>query len=316
VITRYAVARLGQSLVVIFLVSVVTFAIIQRAPGGPAILTDPMITRDQALEMARTLGLDRPLHEQYLAWIGNVLRGRLGISFSTNQPVSALIGQRLPATLLLSGTGLLLAVALALPLGIVSAVRRNTWLDHAITAASMLGLSVPVFWLGIMLVVVFAVQFRWLPAGGMLTIGGGGGLGDRLSHLVLPAFVVSIFGLAQLTRYVRSSVVGVLREDYIRTAWAKGLPARQVWYRHALRNALLPMVTVLGLMLPQMAAGAAITETVFAWPGMGRLAIEAAFQRDYPLIMGITLLVSALVIAANLLTDLTYAWLDPRVRLQ
>jgi peptide/nickel transport system permease protein len=313
---RYVIVRLGQSLLLLFVVSVVTFVLIQRAPGGPAILTDPMIGRDQAREMARTLGLDQSLPRQYLTWVANVLQGRLGISFSTNQPVTALIAQRLPATLLLSGAGLLLAVALAVPLGVLAAVRRNSWLDHVITAVSMFGLSVPVFWLGIMLILLFAVQLRWLPAGGMLTVGGPAGVGDRLAHLVLPAGVVSLFALAQLTRYVRSSVLGVLREDYVRTAWAKGLPAWRVWSRHALGNALLPMVTVVGLMLPQVAAGAAITETVFAWPGMGRLAIEAAFQRDYPLIMGITLLVSLLVVTANLLTDLAYGWLDPRVRLR
>jgi len=315
-VTRYVLVRLAQALLVLMLVSVITFVIIHRAPGGPAILADPMVTRDQAREMARTLGLDRPLHVQYLAWMGNVLRGRLGISFSTNQSVTTLIGQRLPATLVLSGAGLVLALVLAVPLGVLSAVRRNTWVDHLVSSVAMFGLSVPVFWLGLVLILVFAVQLRWLPAGGMLTIGGPSGVGDRLTHLVLPAFVVSVFGLAQLTRYMRSSIIGVLSEDYVRTAWAKGLPRWRVWYRHALANALLPMITVVGLMLPQLAAGAAITETVFAWPGIGRLAIEAAFQRDYPLIMGITLLVSALVVAANLLTDLAYVYLDPRVRLR
>ncbi len=313
---RYAVLRLLQSVALLFVVSVVTFVLVHRAPGGPAILADPMVGREQAREMARTLGLDQPLPRQYARWIGHVLRGRLGVSFGTNQPVTTLIAQRLPATLLLSGTGLLLALGLAIPLGVLAAARRDSWLDHAIAALSMFGLSVPAFWLGLVLILLFAVQLHWLPAGGMLTVGGPAGLADRLAHLALPAAVVSLFGLAQLTRYVRSSLLGVLREEYVRTAWAKGLSPGRVWGRHALANALLPMITVVGLMLPQLAAGAAITETVFAWPGMGRLAIEAAFQRDYPLVMGITLLVSVLVVAANLVTDLAYTWLDPRIRLR
>ena len=278
-------------------------------------LSDPTVGREQALQMARTLGLDRPLHRQYLTWAGNVLQGRLGISFAANRPVTTVIAERLPATLLLSGAGLSIAIALAILLGVAAAVRRGSWLDHAVTGVSMLGLSVPTFWLGIMLILLFSVRLRWLPAGGMLTVGGGGGLGDRLAHLALPALVVSVFILAQLTRYVRASLIDVLREDYVRTAWAKGLTRRRVLYRHALRNALLPLVTVVGMSLPQLVAGAAITETVFSWPGMGRLAIEAAAQRDYPLIMGVTLLVSTLVVLSSLLTDLAYVRLDPRVRL-
>jgi peptide/nickel transport system permease protein len=313
--TGYVLGRLVQALVLLLLVSAATFLLVHRAPGGPALLADPGISRDQAREMARTLGLDAPLHRQYLGWLGRVIRGRLGVSFQAGQPVGRLIAERLPATLLLAGTGLAVAVVLAVPLGLLAAARRGSWLDHAVGALSVVGLSVPVFWLGLMLILLFAVRLRWLPAGGLATLGGAGGAGDRLAHLLLPAAAVAAFALAQLTRHLRASLVGVLREDYVRTAWAKGLPRRRVWLRHALGNALLPMVTVVGLLLPQLAAGAAITETIFAWPGMGRLAVEAAFQRDYPLVMGITLVVSAAVVLANLLTDLLYAWLDPRIRL-
>ncbi len=215
---------------------------------------------------------------------------------------------------MLTLTALAIAILVALPLGIASAIRRHSWVDYLATLLSTLGVSIPVFWFGIVLIIIFAVQLRVLQAGDMYTPGAPFSLGDRLRHLVLPAIVLSSFNLAELTRYMRSSMVGVLGEDYIRTARAKGLAGRVVLGRHALKNALIPVVTVLGILVPRAVGGAAITETVFSWPGMGRLAVEAAMTRDYPVVMGVTLTVAAIIIFSSLLTDVLYAYLDPRIR--
>jgi peptide/nickel transport system permease protein len=220
-----------------------------------------------------------------------------------------------PNTLLLSGTALVLAVVLAVPLGTLSAVYRYTVVDYAATLAAFCGVSMPVFWLAILLIILFSVTLGWLPSAGMLTVGVPFTWGDLLLHLAMPALVLATFPLAQLTRYVRASMVDVLAQDYIRTARAKGLPELALLGRHALRNALIPMVTVLGVLTPRLLGGAVVTETIFAWPGLGRLAVEAAITRDYPVIMGATLLVSALVIVCNLVTDLLYVVIDPRISL-
>ncbi len=314
--TTYLVRRLIQSVVLMLLVSVATFWLIHSAPGGPAILTQPDLTKEQIERLRAQLGLDEPIPVQYVKWLGNLAQGRLGKSFSQGVNVSTLIVERLPATLALAGVALVLSVAVAIPLGIASALRPYSLLDQVATAAAFFGMAVPTFWLGIVLIILFAVQLGWLPSGGMYTVGTGFDLGDRLRYLVLPAIVLSTAGIAQVTRYTRSTMLGVLREDYMRTALAKGLSRRGAVWRHGLKNAMIPIVTVVGLLLPRLVSGAAITESVFAWPGMGRLAVEAAFQRDYPVIMGVTLLISAVVIASNLVTDVLYVALDPRVKLR
>jgi peptide/nickel transport system permease protein len=301
-------------LVLLWVVSVVTFIIVRQAPGGPAILADPTLTRAQIRQMEENLGLNRPLHEQYVDWLSRVVRGDLGRSLNHSKPVSSLIAQRLPNTLLLGVTALLLSLLIGVPLGVISAVKRNSWVDYLGTFITLLTLSVPAFWLGIVFIIVFAVELQWLPSGGMRTIGEES-LWDLAKHLILPAIVASGFTMANLARYTRASVLEVLAQDYVRTARGKGLSETRVLVRHVLRNALIPIVTVLGLSLPQMVAGAAITETVFAWPGMGWLGVEAAANSDYPLILGITLVVAATVIFANLLTDITYVFVDPRIRL-
>lgn len=311
---RYITVRLLHSLVLLWVVSVVTFIIVRQAPGGPAILADPTLTRAQIRQMEENLGLNRPLHEQYVDWLSRVVRGDLGRSLNHSKPVSSLIAQRLPNTLLLGVTALLLSLLIGVPLGVISAVKRNSWVDYLGTFITLLTLSVPAFWLGIVFIIVFAVELQWLPSGGMRTIGEES-LWDLAKHLILPAIVASGFTMANLARYTRASVLEVLAQDYVRTARGKGLSETRVLVRHVLRNALIPIVTVLGLSLPQMVAGAAITETVFAWPGMGWLGVEAAANSDYPLILGITLVVAATVIFANLLTDITYVFVDPRIRL-
>jgi peptide/nickel transport system permease protein len=265
--------------------------------------------------MRATLGLDDPLPVQYGRWIRNALAGNFGKSYQHSLPAAQLLSDRIPNTLLLSGTALVLAVALAVPLGTVSAVYRYSWLDYLATVVAFAGVSIPVFWLAILLIIVFSVQLGWLPSAGMVTVGVAFSLRDLVAHLVMPAFVLATFPLAQLTRYVRSSMVDALAQDYVRTARAKGLHETAVLARHALRNALIPMLTVLGVLTPRLLGGAVITETIFAWPGLGRLAVDAAVTRDYPVIMSVTLLVSGLVVISNLVTDLLYGVVDPRITL-
>ncbi|MDQ3549659.1 MAG: ABC transporter permease [Chloroflexota bacterium] len=312
---NYIIRRFLQSLVLLVIVSIVTFGLIHSAPGGPALLLDPDLSRQDAERISEELGLDDPLPIQYVRWLGNVLRGDLGVSYSNIQPVTALIRDRLPNTLLLAGVSLLIAVIIAIPVGVVSAYKRYSIWDYLATTLTFIGISIPVFWFGIMLIVLFAVTLRWLPAGDMLTPGTGFDFSDRLKHLILPSIVLSTASMAELTRYTRSGMIGVLSEDYIRTAKAKGLSERIVLVRHALKNGLIPVITVIGVLIPRAASGAAITEAVFAWPGMGRLAVEAATTRDYPLVMGITLTVAAMVIASNFVTDVLYGYLDPRITL-
>jgi peptide/nickel transport system permease protein len=265
--------------------------------------------------MQRRLGLDDPIPVQYGRWLGNALRGNLGKSYQHGLPAAQLVSDRIRPTLLLSGTALVLAVLLATPLGMLSAVYRYSWLDYAATVTAFAGVSIPVFWLGILMIILFSVELGWLPSAGMVTVGAPFTLTDLGRHLVMPAVVLATFPLAQLTRYIRSSMANVLVQDFIRTARAKGLPEVTLLVRHALRNALIPVVTVLGVLTPRLLGGAVITETIFAWPGLGRLAVDAAITRDYPVIMGVTLLVSALVIASNLVTDLLYGVIDPRISL-
>jgi peptide/nickel transport system permease protein len=314
--SRYIFGRLLQGIVLLFLVSAVVFGVIHSAPGGPALLNQPDTDPAVARELAEQLGLNDPVPVQYLRWLGNLLQGSLGKSYQHSLPTRRLIVDRIPKTLLLSGASLLIAIVLAIPLGIVSAVRRYSALDTVATVTAFIGVSIPIFWLGILLIIVFSVQLHWLPSSGMVTIGAEPSMADRLQHLIMPAIVLSTFPLAQLTRYVRSSMIEVLVQDYVRTARGKGLPERAVLLRHALRNALIPVVTVLGVLTPQLLSGAVVTETIFAWPGLGRLAVDSAITRDYPVIMGVTLLASGLVIASNLITDLAYALLDPRIILQ
>jgi len=311
----YLIGRVAQSLILIIIVSGLIFAIIHLAPGGPLILNNPDVDARLAREISDRLGLNDPLPIQYGRWLGNLLQGKMGLSYQYSVPVAQLIADRMQGTLLLGGVALAIGILLSIPLGMISAIRRNSKWDVVVTFIAFFGVSVPVFWLGIMLIVVFSVTLNVLPSAGMFTVGAPFSLEDRFKHLLMPAVVLATLPLAQLTRYVRSSTLEVIRQDYVRTAHAKGLQKRVVLMRHVLRNSLIPYVTILGVLVPRVLGGAAITEAVFAWPGMGRLAVEAAFTRDYPLIMGIIVVVAVIVVAANLLTDLAYGVLDPRIRL-
>ncbi|RUT31256.1 ABC transporter permease [Arsenicitalea aurantiaca] len=310
--TGYILRRLGESIALILVITIFTFALISSAPGGPSILLDPNMSPEDTARLRTLYGFDRPVYEQYLLWLWQVLQGNLGFSFGVGRPVSELIASALPATLLLSGAALLVAAIIAIPLGILAAVKRNSWIDQTLTTVSFFGLSLPVFWYGLMLIILFAVILRWLPAGGMFTPGQNS-IGNLLLHLILPVVALSTSIMAELVRYTRSAMIGVLRQDYVRTARAKGVAEPVVITRHAFRTAMIPVVTLLGMLIPRLVGGAAVTESVFSWPGMGRLAVSAAFNQDYPTIMGITLVISVVVVVSNLIVDLLYAKLDPRV---
>jgi len=311
---RYFSQRVLQGLILLFLVSIVMFTIIRLAPGGPAVLVQQDITKEMAETMAKEMGLNKPIYVQYGQWLWGLLHGDLGRSLSLKVPVSSLVKARMGATLWLAGAALLLSVAVAIPLGVLSAVKRYSVFDYLATGVAFFGVSIPVFWFGLMLIILFSVELQWLPGSGMYTIGADFSLTDRLKHLILPAVVLSSSSLAQLARYTRSSMLSALKEDFVRTARAKGVAERVVLYKHTLRNALIPVVTMLGVLIPRLVGGAAITESIFSWPGMGRLAVDAAFQRDYPVIMALTLLVSVMVILAGGVIDIIYVFIDPRIK--
>ncbi len=312
---RYLLERLTSSVLVLFLVVTITFFMIQIAPGGLSILMSPDMPPAEAARIARNLGLDQPPHVQYLNWISNFLRGDLGNSLTYGgRPVLGMVMERLPATVLLGLASALLALLIGIPVGIYAARNQNTWRDQVMSFLSFLGLATPNFWLGIMLIVLFSVELGWLPSSGMRTIGEPFSIADRLKHLILPTIVLGTSTVAELMRYTRSSWLEIIRLDYVLVAQSKGLSRTSVDFRHVLKNAMIPVITVFGVTLPRLIGGSAIVETLFSWPGLGQLAVDAALRRDTPLILGITIFVSAAVIVSNLLIDLLYPVLDPRIR--
>ena len=312
---RYLVRRVLHAVTTLFLVCTATFVIVHAAPGGPSVLADPKLTAVDREAIERRLGLDRPIAEQYTRWLGRVVRGDLGNSFLYQVPNTAAIRDRLPSTLLLAGSALALALIVGVTVGAYCAARPGSKIDHTMTILASGAMAIPAFWLAMLLILVFAVTLGVLPAGGNVTVGAVPTLGDRLAHLILPTIVLAAALTAELLRYTRSSTRAALLAPFVRVTRGKGSgPGRVVW-KHALRNALIPIVTVLGLQLPRLVGGAAITETVFSWPGMGRLGVEAALSRDYPLVLAITLVISATVALATLIVDMVYIWIDPRIRL-
>jgi len=304
-----------QGVVVLFLVSAITFLLVNLAPGGPSSLMRMDATPEQRESLAHRLGLDQPVPVRYIQWLASAVRGDLGTSMTSNEPVAMRIAQRLPNTLLLAGTALAVSVVVGIPMGVYAALRRNQLPDFVVAVFSVLGLSVPAFWLGIILILVFSVNLNLLPSSGVATTGGEANPADRLQHLLMPAAVLSTTVLPYVVRFTRSALLEVLQQDYVRTASAKGLSRIRVVYVHALRNALVPVVSIVGTLVPRLFGGSVVTEAVFGWPGMGRLAVEAANGRDYPLIVGITVSVAVLVVVSSLAVDLAYTWLDPRIRL-
>lgn len=294
--------------------SALTFFFVNLAPGGPGSVMRFDVDAEQREALIKRMGLDRPVEQRYVEWAGGAVRGDLGTSLLTDEPVSQRIGERLPNTLTLAGAALVLSIALGIPIGLIQALRRGSPLDHILSLISAIGLSVPVFWLGIVLILIFAVSLGVLPSAGVTAIATDTPF-DRLRHLVLPAVVLATSVLPTVVRFMRSAAIEVLHEDYIRTAASKGLAPRVVLLRHVLRNALIPVVSAIGALVPRLLGGTVVTEAVFSWPGLGRLALEAAQGRDYPLITGLTVVVAAIAVTTSLLVDLAYTRIDPRVRL-
>lgn len=319
--TRYVIRRLLQAIPLLIAISILVFALIELAPGDPSqMYVDPEKGADPEYiaQVRASLGLNDPVYVRYLAWLGKTLNGDFGFSFRTRRPVALEIGDRLPNTLLLGGVSLVLSLLIAVPIGIISALKRYTLIDYVLSTLALVGISVPVFWVALLLLQVFAIQLNWLPAVGMHDVRnsyeGWGEVLDVLRHMILPTIVLSLAQMASWSRYQRSALLEVLGQDYIRTARAKGMRERRVIALHALRNALIPIVTLIGLSVPTIVTGAFITETIFGWPGMGRLGVEAVNGRDYPIIMAVTMLSAILIIAGNLFADIAYAWVDPRIR--
>ena len=312
--SRYILRRILVMIPTLLGVSIILFAVMMIAPGGPeAVLMGDDISPEAAARIRANLGLDQPIPVQYLRWLGNTVRGDLGTSFRTGESVLGLITDRLPNSLILTLAAFVFALMVAIPFGVLAAVKYNSWIDKLASVVAFLGVSFPSFWLGIVFILIFSFRFGWFPVSGMAPYGMEGDFWVRLHHLVLPAVTLGSVQMATYMRFTRSGMLEVLRQDYIRTANAKGLHPRKVIVKHALRNGLISVITVVGLSLPALVGGAVLTETIFAWPGVGRLAVNAVFQRDYPIIMGVNMAVAVVTVTVNLLVDVVYTMVDPRI---
>jgi peptide/nickel transport system permease protein len=311
----FILRRLLAAAPVLLVITFATFALMQLLPGGPlaAYENNPEISQKDIERLRHEMGLDRPIHVQYLAWLKNFVQGDWGYSFTTKRPVLVEIGDRLPNTLYLTGISLIVALIIAIPAGIISATRQYSLFDHITTTLAYIGRSMPVFYSGLLLIIIFSIWLRWLPSGGMQTLGQPFSLADSLRHLFLPALSLSTLIAAKYVRFLRTSMLEVIHLDYIRTAAAKGLNERVIIFKHAFRNAAIPLVTVVAIDLPVLFAGALFTETIYSWPGMGRLFVDAATRFDYSVVMGIVTAIAFLVVVSNLLADVVYAILDPRI---
>lgn len=313
----YILRRLLVSIPILFGITLIVFFIASKMPGDAvlAMISSETPQAEDLIKLRRgLLGLDLPIQEQYGRWLGQLVQGKLGFSFQSGESVNAVIAARLPATLQLMGVALLLAIVLGVFLGVVSALKQYSWLDYTFTFLGFTGISIPDFFFGMVLVYVFAIQLKLFPTGGITTAGEAYSLGDNLRHLALPAFALGLVRTATFMRYTRASILEVMNNDYVRTARSKGLREWVVITRHILRNGLIPIVTVIGLSLPVLFGGAVIIETIFQWPGIGLMFINAVTGRDSPVIMGYVLLSAIIVQASNLLTDIVYSWVDPRIR--
>lgn len=315
----YIIRRLIQSLPILVGISVISFAIVYLTPGSPVDkFRTPRVSPQTIENLIRLYGLDQPLPVQFWNWFTHFWSfpwdpHAWGYSFTDGRPVRDKIFARIPATFLLMGTSLVVSVIFAIPIGILQAVKQYSWSDRILTTFETIGYAMPTFWLGLILKQFFAVQLKWLPLYGMNTLGKEGDIPDMIAHLILPVTTLAVVSIAGWARFMRASMLEVMRQDYVRTARAKGLGAGRVIGRHALRNALIPIVTLLGLTIPSLLSGAAITETVFSWPGLGWMAVTAVGDRDYPVVLAVTMIGGMMVILGNLLADVLYAVVDPRI---
>ncbi len=313
----YVIRRTLQAIPLLLGITVISFLIMKLTPGDPVSLMSmsPHITPADLERMRHNFGFDQPIYIQYFKWLSALIRGDWGISLERGRPVIDIIAGRLPNTLQLMAVSFAISVALAIPIGILSATKRYSWFDYSATSLSFFGISMPVFWFGLILIVVFAVKLHILPSAGMMSVGADStDFIDRIRHLILPSVVLSLGGIAGWSRYMRSSMLEVVRQDYIRTARAKGLAEKVVIYKHALKNAMIPVITVMALEIPGFFTGAVVTETIFAWPGMGRLYYDSVMSRDYTVLMAILTIGAGLVVIFNLIADIAYAFFDPRIK--
>lgn len=316
---QYILKRILNSIPVILGITVMSFAIMKLAPGDPlANFINPSIDV-QDLEASRdALGLNDPWYVQYLGWMGEVLKGNLGYTYAGNHSISGLIMERLPNTIVLTLTAFVLSFVVGVPIGVAAAVKKNSAMDYGLTVFSLVGVAIPSFFFGLLMIYLFSLILHVFPPGAMVNLRGGytgfRHVIDVAHHLILPAIVLSLSNIATVSRFTRSNMVDVLKEDYIRTARAKGLRKKVVIYRHAFRNALIPVVTIFGLSIPFLFSGAYITESIFNWPGMGSLGIDAINDREYGIVMALNLITASLVLAGNLIADILYAVVDPRIR--
>jgi peptide/nickel transport system permease protein len=313
----YIIRRLIQAIIVIFLVTVFVFVGMRMLPGDPIyMLFNPNqlqnYTQEQLDAIRHEAGLDRPLLTQYFDWLGGVFKGDLGKSILTKEPIVNELKNKIPITAYIGVLAFLVSILIGIPFGIISAIRRGTWLDTLVTAVANIGITIPIFWLGIMLIYLFAVKLHWLPVQGYTSPFVDFWLSTK--KLIMPVFCMSIFSIAGNARQARSSMLEVLRQDYIRTAWSKGIKEQVVIMRHALKNSLIPIVTLAGMGIATIFGGSVLIEKVFNIPGMGRMAVDTMFNHDYPYIQGITLVMTGIIVLSNLLVDLSYGWLDPRIR--
>lgn len=325
--TRFLLRRILGAIPLVLGIATIVFFVLNLAPGDPvSFFTSPAVTPEVLEQMRRNLGLDQPVHVRYWRWMTSMLQGDFGVSFARNQPVREIIADILPNTLILSVAAMFLAFMGGVVVGVLQAVRQNRFVDSALSVIALFFYSMPSFWLALMLILIFSLGARnlwgwpiWFPASGMTSVdhpfmSPGAQLRDRVMHLVLPSFSLALVLAAGIARYTRGSMLEVIRQDYIRTARAKGLSERRVVLKHALRNALIPVITLFGLSLPFLFSGAVLIETVFAWPGMGRLVYGAITQRDYPVVMAGAFMFGVIVILGNLLADILYSFVDPRIR--
>lgn len=311
---KYILKRLLELIPVLILVSIFSFFIIQASPGDPIDnYVRPGMTEEQIEDIKEEYELDGSMAQQYFRWMSHIMRGDLGTSIHQNRPVVDIIAERLPATLMLMGTALAFSLMIAIPLGLWAGLRKNKLSDNIISLISYLGISVPPFWLAMIVIILFSLKLHLLPSGGSITVNVNTAA-DLLWHMILPAFVLSLNNMAIFTRYIRSNTISQLEEDYVQTAMAKGTGKRKILFRHVLKNCLLPIITLAGINIAGLVCGSFVVETIFSWPGIGRLAMDAVGNRDFPLIMGYTMFSCIILILGNLIADVLYAVADPRIR--
>ena len=307
--------RLIQLIPMLFVISIVSFMLMHMAPGDPSI---SYITQDMNVveieEVKERLGLNEPIYIQYLKWVKNIIKGDMGYSLINHTPVAKMIKERIPATLSLMGSSLLLSLLISVPLGLYIGKNKNRLLDNILSVISYTGISIPSFWFGIMLIYFFSFKLGWLPSVGMRSLEGENSILDIIKHGILPCTVLTFYNVSVYTRYIRSSTISELNENYVRTEEAYGFSSKKIMLKYVFKNVLIPIITILGMNLPSILTGAFVTETVFSWPGMGRLGIDSIFQYDYPVVMATTMITSIMLVLGNLLADILYSVVDPRIK--